>query len=192
MGSEALLAEASRRTPRHDPIPQIIQATLPAKISGYPVYDRALLTPENWKEKDAITLLGDAAHPMSPFKGQGANQALLDALLLARMITKGCAATSWRENGLRTTVLNDFEAAMFTRSAEKVKGSAQAAQLLHSAFVLEECDQPKGSAVKSKKTSVELKTKTNRGETAIQFGMPRIIIWGFMFVDCATVRPTLN
>lgn len=151
LGCEALLAEASRRTPWHDPIPQIVQATLPAKVSGYPVYDRALLTSENWKEKDTITLLGDAAHPMSPFKGQGANQALLDALLLARMITKGCAATPWRENGLRTTVLNDFEAAMIARSAEKVKGSAQAAQLLHSAFVLEECDQPRGSVVKSKK-----------------------------------------
>jgi 2-polyprenyl-6-methoxyphenol hydroxylase-like FAD-dependent oxidoreductase len=31
-------------------------------------------------------LIGDAAHPMTPFKAQGANQALSDAVLLADML----------------------------------------------------------------------------------------------------------
>lgn len=151
LGSDALKEEACRRTPWHDPIPQLVQATLPAQISGYPVYDRELLDPQNWNQKHAITLLGDAAHPMSPFKGQGANQALLDALLLARMITKGCTTpANWRQNGLRANVLTAFENTMFTRSATKVKGSAQAAQLLHSALVLTACDQPRGTILKSK------------------------------------------
>ena len=82
---------------------------------------------------------------MSPFKGQGANQALLDALSLARNIYKGCKNnTAWRANGIRASVLNNFEAEMMARSASKVKSSAAAARLLHSEIVLEEGDGPRG------------------------------------------------
>jgi len=144
-GPQALKAEACRRTQWHSPIPQVVAATLEAQVSGYPVYDRALLKSELLDNAAQVTLIGDAAHPMSPFKGQGANQALLDALALARGISKGCHPSShWRKAGMRKSVLTEFESEMLERSATKVTDSAEAAQHLHSANVLHESDGPRG------------------------------------------------
>ena len=150
-GPKALKEEACRRTQWHAPIPQILTTTSETQISGYPVYDRELLTSELLSKKENVTLIGDAAHPMSPFKGQGANQALLDALSLAREITKKCKPLSnWREIGIRKSVLTDFESEMLARSATKVKDSADAAKFLHSELALHEGDEPRGSVIKRK------------------------------------------
>lgn len=150
-GPKALKEEAFRRTQWHDPIPQILMATNEAQISGYPVYDRELLKADLLEKAGSATLIGDAAHPMSPFKGQGANQALLDALTLARGIFKGCRASSeWKKNGIRKSVLIEFEFEMLERSAVKVKGSAEAAQFLHSEIVLHEGDEPRGRCLNRK------------------------------------------
>ncbi|WP_426483777.1 FAD-dependent oxidoreductase [Flavobacterium sp. 2] len=152
-GAKALKEEACRRTQWHDPIPQILKATEEIHISGYPVYDRELLHSELLKNGGNVTLIGDAAHPMSPFKGQGANQALLDALSLARGIVKGCKSLShWKKAGLRESVLNEFEAEMLKRSAVKVKDSADAAQFLHSEIVLHEGDEPRGRCLNKKRS----------------------------------------
>ena len=146
-GVQALKAEALRRCQWHDPIPQVLAATLEAQVSGYPVYDRALLEPQLLEQGAQVTLIGDAAHPMSPFKGQ----ALLDALALARGIFAGCRPLSqWREAGIRESVLTEFEAEMLTRSASKVIDSAEAAQFLHSDVVLHEGDEPRGRVLKRK------------------------------------------
>jgi 2-polyprenyl-6-methoxyphenol hydroxylase-like FAD-dependent oxidoreductase len=150
-GQKALKEEACRRTQWHEPIPQILTSTPENLISGYPVYDRALLKSNMLETVGPITLTGDAAHPMSPFKGQGANQALLDALALAREISKGCKPFSnWKDDGIRKSVLTEFESSMIKRSASKVKDSAKAAKFLHSDVVLYESNKPRGSHLKDK------------------------------------------
>ena len=39
-----------------------------------------------WSQGGRITLLGDAAHAMTPFMGQGASSAIEDAVVLARAV----------------------------------------------------------------------------------------------------------
>lgn len=151
LGAHALKEEAIRRTPFHDPIPQILEATEESKISGYPVYDRTLLNLESLKKSGNITMIGDAAHPMSPFKGQGANQALLDAINLARAIYKGCkSASHWKKIGIRESVLNTFDEEMLQRTASKVQESAEAAKFLHTEIALFEGNEPRGRCLKNK------------------------------------------
>ena len=101
------------------------------------------------KNAHSVTLIGDAAHPMSPFKGQGANQALLDALSLVREISKNCRLQSnCREKGIRETILQNFETEMLARTATKVADSAAAAEFLHSDIALYEGNEPRGRVLK--------------------------------------------
>lgn len=143
-GAEKLKIEVAKRTQWHTPIPQIIKATTTKNITGYPVYDRNLLEQDLLKNVGPITLIGDAAHPMSPFKGQGANQALLDVLLLAKKITT--AYSTIKENiDIRKDILEPYEIEMIERSSVKVKKSAEAAKFLHSEIVLQEGNVTFGS-----------------------------------------------
>ncbi len=145
-GASALKEEACRRIQWHKPIPDILTATPNNLISGYPVYDRSLFQAEWMKQAGPITLIGDAAHPMSPFKGQGANQALLDALALARLIYT--SSKEGEKEPLRERVLKPFEEEMMTRSAVKVKESRAAATFLHTDIVLKEGNITRGGFAK--------------------------------------------
>ena len=61
---------------------------------------------------------------MSPFKGQGANQALIDAVALARALRRSDLFGGSTPLG---AALGTYEAEMLSRSAAKVAASAEAA-----------------------------------------------------------------
>jgi salicylate hydroxylase len=81
LGPSALKAEALKRCGQwHDPIPALLSLTPEDLITGYPCYDRATVgkeffragckAPQTASADPFVTMLGDAAHPMSPFKGE--------------------------------------------------------------------------------------------------------------------------
>lgn len=79
-----------------------------------------------------ITVLGDACHPMSMFKGQGCNQAMEDGPLLASWLGRpGLTADNL------FTRLRCFEREMIARTTPKVSASREAAHLYHSPEALE-------------------------------------------------------
>ncbi len=80
-GEKAFLLD--RFAKYHDPVPAMIDAAPADAILRNDVYDRPPLA--DWG-RGRITLLGDAAHPTTPNLGQGACQAIEDAVVLARRL----------------------------------------------------------------------------------------------------------
>ena len=79
-----------------------------------PVY--RLPVDHSWAHVPGVTIIGDAAHQMSPFSGAGANLAMQDALelglALAKLFTEGKAG----DREALETAVKDFEAEMCERA----------------------------------------------------------------------------
>jgi 2-polyprenyl-6-methoxyphenol hydroxylase-like FAD-dependent oxidoreductase len=78
----------------HGPIPGLIRATDPGDIIKNDARDRKPL--KRWGD-GRVTLLGDAAHPITPNVGQGACMAIEDAACLAKcLLASSDVATAFR------------------------------------------------------------------------------------------------
>ncbi|WP_420876459.1 FAD-dependent oxidoreductase [Staphylococcus debuckii] len=68
-----------------------------------------------WQHQPNVTLIGDAAHLMSPFAGEGVNMAMYDAYMLAHAIAE-------TDDNL-DEALNDYEQKMYASSKERAQES---------------------------------------------------------------------
>ncbi len=84
------------------------------RITPRPIY--TLPPGHGWEHRAGVTLIGDAAHVMPPFSGEGVNMAMLDALELGLALTHD---TDWEP------AITRFESAMFARAKEAATGAIE-------------------------------------------------------------------
>lgn len=101
----------------------LIRAAPPEQLFKWALFDREPLT--RWTI-GAVTLLGDAAHPMLPFLGQGAAMGIEDAMVLARALV---------EAGSLPVALARYEAARRERTTFVMHKSRETGHAYHRADI---------------------------------------------------------
>lgn len=112
-----------------------------------------------WESKPGLTLLGDAAHLMTPFAGEGVNAAMLDAHELFSCIM---TAVKW---GRWEVVTRKYEASMFKRAKETAEMTLEGKQLIFAE------DAPAGFV-----------------QLMESHGPPAVVVWGMSVWDALKKR----
>ena len=79
---------------------------------------------QQWESLSNLTMLGDAAHRMPPYAGEGVNMAMLDALELVEQLT----ATDFSDI---KTAISKYERAMCQRASEITEVTLQSMENMH-------------------------------------------------------------
>ncbi|GAA3111962.1 FAD-dependent oxidoreductase [Streptosporangium carneum] len=85
----------------HSPIPELLAAASPDAVLRNDVHH--LVEPLPAMHRGRVALLGDAAHPMTPNMGQGACQAIEDAVVLAHVASEGTGLAAYTSARLART-----------------------------------------------------------------------------------------
>ncbi|CAG5002570.1 Flavin-dependent monooxygenase [Dyadobacter sp. CECT 9275] len=80
---------------------------------------------QQWEAKPDITLIGDAAHWMPPYAGEGVNMAMLDAVELSESLTSG------KFTDVQSAIAH-YEKQMFARFAEIGRDTLNNTEFMHS------------------------------------------------------------
>ena len=119
---QTFVSEKTKRW-RGAPIAKMFETTDFSRAWAGPLYDRD--EPTKIADDGVIAVIGDASHPMSPFKGQGANTALEDAWLLCEWLDGPKAPKSV------STALKCFHRESFAKAFKKVRQSREACEIYH-------------------------------------------------------------
>jgi len=85
---------------------------------------------QSWHSRPNLTMIGDAAHVMPPFAGEGANMAMLDALDLSEYLTND-------HHKDLLAAISSFDQNMRKRAAIAAKESLENGEMMHSREALE-------------------------------------------------------
>lgn len=108
------------------PLPQLVAATDPANVQRWVLRDRKPL--KQWS-KGRATIVGDAAHPTSPYAAYGAGMATEDGYFLGRRL----AGTDLSDYATVRQALQDFETPRKPHTARQVQQAFVLGRLFHHA-----------------------------------------------------------
>ncbi len=101
---------------------ELLIATVPPFVPR-PIYCMPL--DQSWRALPDLTMIGDAAHVMPPFAGEGVNMAMRDALELSEHLTS-------EKFDDMTTAISEFEIGMRKRAAIMANESLENGERMHS------------------------------------------------------------